>query len=70
MPPEDARSSLAGARVVVTGGSGFLGRSVVARLRARGVTDIQIPRRAEFDLTREGDAERMYRELKPEVVLV
>ncbi|MEY4116973.1 MAG: GDP-L-fucose synthase [Planctomycetota bacterium] len=69
MPPEDARSSLAGARVVVTGGSGFLGRSVVARLRARRVTDIQIPRRTEFDLTRDGDADRMYRELKPDIVL-
>ena len=42
---------------------------MVARLRARGVSDIQIPRRVDFDLTSEGDAERMYRELKPEVVL-
>jgi len=69
MPPEDARSSLAGARVVVTGGAGFLGRAVVERLRAKGVSDLHIPRRAEFDLTREADAERMYRELKPDVVL-
>ena len=69
MSVEDARSPLAGARVVVTGGAGFLGRAVVARLRARGVSDLHVPRRAEFDLTREADAERMYRELRPDVVL-
>lgn len=39
-----------GKRVVVTGGAGFLGSHVVAKLRARGVTDIVIPRAADFDL--------------------
>ena len=31
-------------RVMVTGGSGFLGRRVVAKLRERGVRDIFVPR--------------------------
>lgn len=69
MSPEDARSSLAGARVVVTGGAGFLGRSVVERLRRRGVTDVVVPRRSEYDLTREADVSRLYREARPDVVL-
>jgi len=38
-------------RVWVTGGSGFLGRQVVARLRADG-HDVLAPRRAELDLER------------------
>jgi GDP-L-fucose synthase len=37
-------------RVVVTGGSGFLGRQVVARLEDRGA-DVVAPRRVEYDLT-------------------
>ena len=38
-------------RVVVTGGGGFLGSRVVARLRARGASDVVAPRSRELDLT-------------------
>ena len=69
MPQADASSSLVGARVVVTGGAGFLGRAVLARLRARGVTDVVVPRRSEYDLTHEADAARLYRDARPDVVL-
>lgn len=37
-------------RVIVTGGAGFLGSFVVDRLMARGVTDIVVPRRRQYDL--------------------
>lgn len=52
------------ARVIVTGGAGFLGRQVLASLRARGVGDerIFVPRRREFDLTQSADCARLYRE--------
>jgi GDP-L-fucose synthase len=44
----------AGRRVMVTGGAGFLGQAVVARLRAAGATDVFVPRVEEYDLrTRE-----------------
>jgi GDP-L-fucose synthase len=54
-------------RVVVTGGAGFLGGQVCRTLRERGVPEasIYVPRRCNFDLTREADAARLYREAFP-----
>ena len=69
MPSEDHHNPLRGARIVVTGGAGFLGRAVVLRLQQRGAGEVLVPRRAQFDLTRLEDVQRMYRELRPEVVL-
>jgi len=58
-------------RFVVTGGAGFLGRNVVRVLQERGVprSQITIPRRASYDLTREVDVERLYADAKPDIVL-
>ena len=61
-------ASLASKRVVVTGGSGFLGRHVVAALGTRGCT-VLVPRKAQYDLTIEADVARMYADLKPQVVV-
>ena len=60
--------SLASKRVVVTGGSGFLGRHVVTALETRGCT-VLVPRRAQYDLTRANDVERMYGDLTPQIVI-
>jgi len=58
---------LAGARVLVTGGSGFLGRALLERLREAGAT-VTAPARAEHDLLREADVTRMFAQHRPEVV--
>lgn len=63
------RMNLPNSRILLTGGAGFLGRAVVERLRARGVTDIFIPRRRDYDLTHEADVERVYRDARPDVVI-
>jgi GDP-L-fucose synthase len=44
-------------RVVVTGGAGFVGTAVVARLRALGAREVIVPRQAQYDL-REREAIR------------
>jgi GDP-L-fucose synthase len=54
-------------RVLVTGGAGFLGSHVVERLRDRG-DEVVVARQADYDLTRFGDAERLYADAKPELV--
>ncbi|HQY89926.1 MAG TPA: GDP-L-fucose synthase, partial [Tepidisphaeraceae bacterium] len=56
-------------RIVITGGAGFLGSFVNEELTNRGYTNLYNPRRAEYDLTREEDASRLYLEQKPDVVL-
>ncbi len=54
-------------RTLVTGGGGFLGSHLVERLEAEG-DEVFVPRRSEYDLTRQDDAERLFDEARPERV--
>ena len=62
-------TDLTGMRIVVTGGAGFLGRPLCRTLEQRGCRHVIVPRRSEYDLTREQDVQRLYRDARPEVVL-
>lgn len=42
---------------------------MVERLRARGVADVIVPRRRDYDLTHEADVARLYQSTRPDVVL-
>jgi GDP-L-fucose synthase len=54
-------------RAAVTGGGGFLGSHLVERLQNDG-HDVFVARRAEYDLTSEGDAARLFEDARPELV--
>ncbi len=60
---------VSGKRVLITGGSGFLGRHVVAAFGRRGCRDIVVVRKAQYDLTREPDVQRLFAEKRPQVVV-
>ncbi len=60
---------LAGKRILVTGGAGFLGTWVVRRLEALGCRDVIVPRSREFDLVEEAAVRRLYEVARPEVVI-
>lgn len=66
----DKKSGIKGKRIVVTGSGGFLGSHVTARLRnewgAKHVFSVDLP---EYDLRNIADVQRMYRDLKPEIVI-
>ena len=56
-------------RVTLTGGSGFLGSFVVEKLRAAGCKEIFVPRSREYDLREKTQAERLFRDSKPDVFI-
>jgi GDP-L-fucose synthase len=64
-----AVTPLAGRRVTVTGGAGFLGKAVVARLASSGAADVFVPRSANYDLRTIDGVRDALRDGRPEVVI-
>lgn len=56
-------------RVVVTGGSGFLGSFVVERLRALGAGSIIVPRKAQYDLRQRAAIDDLLNDSRPTMVI-
>jgi GDP-L-fucose synthase len=56
-------------RVMVTGGHGFLGSAVVARLQEAGATEIFVPRSRDYDLRTRDGVDRALAAGKPDVII-
>lgn len=60
---------LATQRICVTGGAGFLGRAVCARLREAGAGDVFVPRSRDFDLTEPEAVRSLFNAAAPDIVI-
>jgi GDP-L-fucose synthase len=56
-------------RLLVTGGSGFLGKHLLAVLAEAGYSDVVAPRRADYDLTRAPEVAACIRDIRPEAIV-
>ena len=62
-------TELASKRIFVTGGRGFVGRHLVARLGELGCRQVFAPDEREFNLLDPADVDRALREFRPELII-
>jgi len=56
-------------RILVTGGSGFLGKHVVRKLEERGCKDIFVPLSKDYNLVQMESVKRLYQDSTPDIVI-
>jgi GDP-L-fucose synthase len=61
--------NLSDKRIMLTGGSGFLGRYVLAELQRREARHIFVARHEDYDLTQITDVGRAYHDSQPDIVI-
>jgi GDP-L-fucose synthase len=61
--------TLAGKRILVTGGSGFLGSHVVEELRKHDPAEVVVPRKRQYDLVQRDACRRIVEDARPDVVV-
>lgn len=59
---------LTACRILVPGGSGFVGSALVQKLGEMGCADIFVPRRRDYDLNEEAAVQRLFEESRPDVI--
>ena len=66
---QDSVETLTDRRILITGGSGFLGSAVRNRLAAHGANDVHAPRSSDTDLTDQAAVEALFDDLRPQFVI-
>jgi GDP-L-fucose synthase len=61
--------SFSSKRILVTGGSGFLGRYIVQQLKLHGCQIVFVPRSKDYNLTEIEAVKRIYKDTSPEIVI-
>ena len=56
-------------RICITGGAGFLGTHLQAKLKKHGAKELFIPTYPEYDLVKSEDITRLYEDAKPDIVI-
>ena len=69
MPWPDSREFWKSRRVIVTGGSGFLGSFLVERLRERGPADLFVVRSRDYGLRDLEAIRKLIRDRRPEIII-
>lgn len=55
--------------IVVTGGAGFLGQSVIECLKKRGCKEIYVPRSKKYDLVKMSAVKRLIKDTSPDMII-
>lgn len=61
--------TLSNKKIVVTGGSGFLGSHVVDKLIQRGCNKIFVPRSKDYDLRTEQGINKLFKDVRPDIII-